>query len=173
MLFFYLVNINFNSNINVLLCNYIPVLCASLEILILFWNLKKKSTSINVRILRSSKNFNGSVLFPIGKEEEVVNIHPRAMFIPQNGWTFLAAGIFCIFSLYSAMYSSFTLPKLFQAPSSMLPVSECGCNTCCPAFQRDQKQIVDKKCGGMLSRRRVNKFVVQSIIRHFKKCSSD
>lgn len=32
------------------------------------------------------------VLFPIGQEDEVVNIHPRAMFIPQNGWTFLAAG---------------------------------------------------------------------------------
>lgn len=32
------------------------------------------------------------MLFPTGKEEEVVNIHPRAMFIPQNGWTFLAAG---------------------------------------------------------------------------------
>ncbi|KAE8279210.1 DNA polymerase nu [Larimichthys crocea] len=26
-----------------------------------------------------------------GKEEEVVTVHPRAMFIPQEGWTFLAA----------------------------------------------------------------------------------
>ncbi|XP_049425170.1 DNA polymerase nu [Epinephelus fuscoguttatus] len=29
-----------------------------------------------------------------GKEEEVVTVHPRAMFIPQEGWTFLAAD-FC------------------------------------------------------------------------------
>ncbi|XP_041821653.1 DNA polymerase nu [Chelmon rostratus] len=29
-----------------------------------------------------------------GKEEEVVSVHPRAMFIPQEGWTFLAAD-FC------------------------------------------------------------------------------
>ncbi|XP_036966989.1 uncharacterized protein LOC119026649 isoform X5 [Acanthopagrus latus] len=29
-----------------------------------------------------------------GKEEEVVSVHPRAMFIPQQGWTFLAAD-FC------------------------------------------------------------------------------
>lgn len=31
-------------------------------------------------------------LAPTGKEEEVVTVHPRAMFIPQEGWTFLAAG---------------------------------------------------------------------------------
>nr|XP_020495986.1 DNA polymerase nu [Labrus bergylta] len=29
-----------------------------------------------------------------GKEEEVVTVHPRAMFIPQDGWTFLSAD-FC------------------------------------------------------------------------------
>ncbi|KAM9335552.1 DNA polymerase nu [Symphorus nematophorus] len=29
-----------------------------------------------------------------GKEEEVVSVHPRAMFIPQEGWTFVAAD-FC------------------------------------------------------------------------------
>ncbi|XP_047433521.1 DNA polymerase nu [Mugil cephalus] len=29
-----------------------------------------------------------------GKEEEMVTVHPRAMFIPQEGWTFLAAD-FC------------------------------------------------------------------------------
>lgn len=29
---------------------------------------------------------------PTEKEEEVVKIHPRAMFIPQEGWTFVAAG---------------------------------------------------------------------------------
>ncbi|XP_042258347.1 DNA polymerase nu isoform X3 [Thunnus maccoyii] len=29
-----------------------------------------------------------------GKDEEVVTVHPRAMFIPQEGWTFLAAD-FC------------------------------------------------------------------------------
>uniref|UniRef100_A0A3B4TUH8 DNA-directed DNA polymerase n=2 Tax=Seriola dumerili TaxID=41447 RepID=A0A3B4TUH8_SERDU len=29
-----------------------------------------------------------------GKEEEVMTVHPRAMFIPQKGWTFLAAD-FC------------------------------------------------------------------------------
>ncbi|XP_026149003.1 DNA polymerase nu isoform X1 [Mastacembelus armatus] len=29
-----------------------------------------------------------------GKEEEVVTVHPRAMFIPQEGWTFIAAD-FC------------------------------------------------------------------------------
>ncbi|XP_070786310.1 DNA polymerase nu [Enoplosus armatus] len=29
-----------------------------------------------------------------GKEEEVVTVHPRAMFIPQEGWTFLSAD-FC------------------------------------------------------------------------------
>ncbi|KAK5893419.1 hypothetical protein CgunFtcFv8_006292 [Champsocephalus gunnari] len=29
-----------------------------------------------------------------GKEEEIVTVHPRAMFIPQEGWTFLAAD-FC------------------------------------------------------------------------------
>lgn len=32
-------------------------------------------------------------LIPAGKEEEqVVNIHPRTMFIPQEGWSFLSAG---------------------------------------------------------------------------------
>ena len=33
-------------------------------------------------------------LVPSGKEAEVVEVHPRNMFIPQEGWTFLAAGIF-------------------------------------------------------------------------------
>uniref|UniRef100_A0A3Q3MQU0 Polymerase (DNA directed) nu n=1 Tax=Mastacembelus armatus TaxID=205130 RepID=A0A3Q3MQU0_9TELE len=33
-------------------------------------------------------------LVPTGKEEEVVTVHPRAMFIPQEGWTFIAAD-FC------------------------------------------------------------------------------
>uniref|UniRef100_A0A8C4EI90 DNA-directed DNA polymerase n=1 Tax=Dicentrarchus labrax TaxID=13489 RepID=A0A8C4EI90_DICLA len=36
----------------------------------------------------------GLCLVPTGKEEEVVSVHPRAMFIPQEGWTFLAAD-FC------------------------------------------------------------------------------
>lgn len=40
-----------------------------------------------------------------GKDEEVVNIHPRSMFIPQNGWTFLAAGK-STFSLCPVNYSS-------------------------------------------------------------------
>lgn len=36
-------------------------------------------------------------LIPTGKKEEeeegeVVNIHPRTMFIPQEGWSFLSAG---------------------------------------------------------------------------------
>lgn len=32
-------------------------------------------------------------LNPTGKEEEeVVNIHPRTTFIPQEGWSFLSAG---------------------------------------------------------------------------------
>ncbi|XP_055085223.1 DNA polymerase nu [Periophthalmus magnuspinnatus] len=31
---------------------------------------------------------------PAGKEEEVVTVHPRAMFIPKEGWTFLSAD-FC------------------------------------------------------------------------------
>ncbi|XP_026209305.1 DNA polymerase nu [Anabas testudineus] len=33
-------------------------------------------------------------LYIQGKEEEVVTVHPRVMFIPQEGWTFLAAD-FC------------------------------------------------------------------------------
>ncbi len=28
----------------------------------------------------------------IGKISDVVTVHPRAMFIPQEGWTFLSAG---------------------------------------------------------------------------------
>lgn len=61
-------------------------------------------------------NSDGPVLLLIGKEEEVVNIHPRSLFIPQNGWTFLAAGIFSrILGLYSAIYSSCILPWLSQA----------------------------------------------------------
>lgn len=38
------------------------------------------------------ENLDGPVLAPTGKEEEVVSVHPRAMFVPQNGWTFLSAG---------------------------------------------------------------------------------
>lgn len=28
----------------------------------------------------------------IGKNPDVVTVHPRAMFIPREGWTFLSAG---------------------------------------------------------------------------------
>lgn len=28
----------------------------------------------------------------IGKNPDVVTVHPRAMFIPRKGWTFLSAG---------------------------------------------------------------------------------
>lgn len=31
-------------------------------------------------------------LFHTGREEEVMTVHPRAVFIPLEGWTFLAAG---------------------------------------------------------------------------------
>lgn len=73
----------------------------------IFWNLvfilelKENNSHFVNEISGCIKNLNYPVLFPIGKEEEVVNIHPRAMFIPQDGWTFLAAGIF---TLYFAIY---------------------------------------------------------------------
>lgn len=42
--------------------------------------------------MHTGNTFRDLCLVPTGKEEEVVSIHPRAMFIPQEGWTFLAAG---------------------------------------------------------------------------------
>lgn len=37
---------------------------------------------------------------PAGKEEEVVQVHPRAMFIPKEGWTFVAAGKFFLSNVF-------------------------------------------------------------------------
>lgn len=101
--------------------------CFVATYLCITWNVNvilelRKNQIVNIiNILGCIKNLNGPVLFPIGKEEEVVNFHPRAVFIPQNGCSFLAAGIF---SLYSVIISLFILPWLFQAASSMLPVLE-------------------------------------------------
>ncbi|XP_036072484.1 DNA polymerase nu [Oryzias melastigma] len=57
-------------------------------------------------------------LFIHGGEEEVVTVHPRAMFVPQKGWTFLAAD-FCQvelrllahFSSDSELLRLFTIPQ--------------------------------------------------------------
>ncbi|RVE60440.1 hypothetical protein OJAV_G00180800 [Oryzias javanicus] len=56
--------------------------------------------------------------FSQGGEEEMVTVHPRAMFVPQNGWTFLAAD-FCQvelrllahFSSDSELLRLFTIPQ--------------------------------------------------------------
>eukprot|EP00064_Thunnus_orientalis_P018935 superscaffoldBa00004533_g19044 len=62
---------------------------------------KIKSTFVDgILSCMMSKNFQALPRQPLqitkkqyvrGKDEEVVTVHPRAMFIPQEGWTFLAA----------------------------------------------------------------------------------
>ncbi|XP_034757074.1 DNA polymerase nu isoform X2 [Etheostoma cragini] len=62
-----------------------------------------QTSSVTGRISAKHPNFQALPRQPLqitkkqyieGKEEEVVTVHPRAMFIPQEGWTFLAAD-FC------------------------------------------------------------------------------
>ncbi|XP_076016825.1 DNA polymerase nu [Genypterus blacodes] len=62
-----------------------------------------QTTVVTGRISAKNPNFQALPRQPLqitkkqyvqGKEEEVVTVHPRAMFIPQEGWTFLAAD-FC------------------------------------------------------------------------------
>ncbi|XP_075948320.1 DNA polymerase nu [Anarhichas minor] len=64
------------------------------------WN---QTSAVTGRISAKHPNFQALPRQPLqitrkqyvqGKEEEVVTVHPRAMFIPQDGWTFLAAD-FC------------------------------------------------------------------------------
>lgn len=45
-----------------------------------------------MKLCTSIKNRHLVRFVPTEKEEELVKIHPRAMFIPQEGWTFVAAG---------------------------------------------------------------------------------
>uniref|UniRef100_A0A8C9ZH83 Polymerase (DNA directed) nu n=1 Tax=Sander lucioperca TaxID=283035 RepID=A0A8C9ZH83_SANLU len=62
-----------------------------------------QTSSVTGRVSAKHPNFQALPRQPLqitkkqyieGKEEEVVTVHPRAMFIPQEGWTFLAAD-FC------------------------------------------------------------------------------
>ncbi|XP_032399977.1 DNA polymerase nu isoform X2 [Etheostoma spectabile] len=62
-----------------------------------------QTSSVTGRISAKHPNFQALPRQPLqitkkqyieGKEKEVVTVHPRAMFIPQEGWTFLAAD-FC------------------------------------------------------------------------------
>ncbi|XP_068443598.1 uncharacterized protein [Clinocottus analis] len=64
------------------------------------WN---QTSAVTGRISAKHPNFQALPRQPLqitkkqhvqGKEEEVVTVHPRAMFIPQDGWTFLSAD-FC------------------------------------------------------------------------------
>ncbi|XP_037336758.2 DNA polymerase nu [Pungitius pungitius] len=64
------------------------------------WN---QTSAVTGRISAKHPNFQALPRQPLqitkkqyvqGKEEEVVTVHPRAMFVPQDGWTFLAAD-FC------------------------------------------------------------------------------
>uniref|UniRef100_A0A3P8V2N6 Polymerase (DNA directed) nu n=1 Tax=Cynoglossus semilaevis TaxID=244447 RepID=A0A3P8V2N6_CYNSE len=61
----------------------------------------------------------GSCLVPTGKVEEVVTVHPRAMFIPQKGWTFLAAD-FCQVELrlLAHLSSDPELLRIFTEPQA-------------------------------------------------------
>ncbi|XP_058481284.1 DNA polymerase nu isoform X2 [Solea solea] len=54
-----------------------------------------------------------------GKEEEVLSVHPRAMFIPQKGWTFLAAD-FCQVELrlLAHLSSDPELLRIFSNPQA-------------------------------------------------------
>ncbi|XP_051799580.1 DNA polymerase nu [Acanthochromis polyacanthus] len=54
-----------------------------------------------------------------GKEEEVVTVHPRAMFIPHEGWTFLAAD-FCQVELrlLAHLSSDPELLRIFTSPQA-------------------------------------------------------
>ncbi|KAM9717512.1 DNA polymerase nu [Menidia menidia] len=54
-----------------------------------------------------------------GKEEEVVTVHPRAMFIPQEGWTFLSAD-FCQVELrlLAHLSSDPELLRIFSDPQA-------------------------------------------------------
>ncbi|XP_037613761.1 DNA polymerase nu isoform X3 [Sebastes umbrosus] len=54
-----------------------------------------------------------------GKEEEVVTVHPRAMFIPQEGWTFLSAD-FCQVELrlLAHLSSDPELLRIFHNPQA-------------------------------------------------------
>ncbi|KAM8900468.1 LOW QUALITY PROTEIN: DNA polymerase nu [Spinachia spinachia] len=64
------------------------------------WN---QTSAVTGRISAKHPNFQALPRQPLqitkkqyvqGKEEELVTVHPRAMFVPQDGWTFLAAD-FC------------------------------------------------------------------------------
>ncbi|KAL7880523.1 hypothetical protein SRHO_G00027770 [Serrasalmus rhombeus] len=54
-----------------------------------------------------------------GKEEELVTVHPRSMFIPQEGWTFLSAD-FCQVELrlLAHLSSDPELLRIFQNPEA-------------------------------------------------------
>ncbi|XP_058860494.1 DNA polymerase nu-like [Acipenser ruthenus] len=58
-----------------------------------------------------------------GKEPEVVTIHPRSMFIPAEGWTFLAADFSQVeLRLLAHLSSDPELLKLFQEPETTADV---------------------------------------------------
>lgn len=71
-------------------------------------------------------------LVPTGKEkeEEVISIHPRAMFIPQQGWTFLAAGktisnVKTSFLRSSIQHSPFIRYNAMRLRLFVFPLNKC------------------------------------------------
>ncbi|XP_058481285.1 DNA polymerase nu isoform X3 [Solea solea] len=90
---------------------------------------KIKSTFVDgILSCMMSKNFQALPRQPLqinrkqfiqGKEEEVLSVHPRAMFIPQKGWTFLAAD-FCQVELrlLAHLSSDPELLRIFSNPQA-------------------------------------------------------
>uniref|UniRef100_A0A3P8ZGS3 DNA-directed DNA polymerase n=1 Tax=Esox lucius TaxID=8010 RepID=A0A3P8ZGS3_ESOLU len=68
---------------------------------------------------RISAKHPGCVFGPLGKEAEVVTVHPRSMFIPQDGYSFLAAD-FCQVELrlLAHLSSDPELLRIFHNPQA-------------------------------------------------------
>ncbi|XP_072544151.1 DNA polymerase nu [Salminus brasiliensis] len=89
------------------------------------WN---QTSTVSGRLSAKHPNFQALPKQPIqitkkqcvqGKEEELVTVHPRTMFIPQDGWTFLSAD-FCQVELrlLAHLSSDPELLRIFQNPEA-------------------------------------------------------
>uniref|UniRef100_A0A3B4ECC7 DNA-directed DNA polymerase family A palm domain-containing protein n=1 Tax=Pygocentrus nattereri TaxID=42514 RepID=A0A3B4ECC7_PYGNA len=89
------------------------------------WN---QTSTVSGRLSAKHPNFQALPKLPVqitkkqyiqGKEEEFVTVHPRSMFIPQEGWTFLSAD-FCQVELrlLAHLSSDPELLRIFQNPEA-------------------------------------------------------
>ncbi|XP_058250136.1 DNA polymerase nu [Hemibagrus wyckioides] len=89
------------------------------------WN---QTSTVSGRLSAKHPNFQALPRQPVqiskklqaeGKEEELVTVHPRTMFIPQEGWTFLSAD-FCQVELrlLAHLSSDPELLRIFQNPKA-------------------------------------------------------